>query len=204
MPNNFISNVTAKISRLLRSNKVLSKTPTRDYLRDWVNEEGKEYRINVYQRQGKGGQKPLISNPTFQEVKQALRPHSPNSVLEVGCGWGRLLDELKDEFNVEGCDISDDMLGLCPPGLKVFKLDIVKVDENFLQKNMNHWDVILTRGVMLYFMNSPQQMAKALENLSRLANKKVLFWEWLEVCEHMKKVFSHSKFEFHPIEKRDE
>src|SRR5258707_15393363 len=97
--------------------------PQRDYLRDWVNPEGLAYRIQVYERQRKGGTQPLIENPTANEVRNALRAYQPRSVLEVGCGWGRLLEDLDGEFNVEGCDVSPDMLKLCSTNLKTFHLD---------------------------------------------------------------------------------
>lgn len=175
--------------------------PQRNYLKDWVSQEGRQYRMMVYKKQRKDGSKPLIANPTFQEVKAALRPHSPSRVLEVGCGWGRLLEAIQDEFHVEGCDISDDMLKLCSQKLKVFKLDIVKADPDYVRQNSNRWDIIFTRGVMLYFMEFPSQMTLALENMAKLANKKVLFWEWTEVCNFMRKISDNNpKFEYHPIE----
>ncbi len=197
-------------SALLYIKKILNKIPilnrfipidlTRDYQRAWIKEEGKTYRISVYERQKKNGSQPLVSNPTFEEIRAALQRHSPKLVLEVGCGWGRILSEIKDEFNVEGCDVSEDMLRLCPPGLKVFQLDVLGLDDEYLNANAGRWDIIFSRGVMLYFMK-PHQMKKVIKNLDRLAKKKIIVWEWPEVCDYMKSISSNNKFEYHPIEK---
>src|SRR5882672_5512354 len=90
-------------------------TLDRDYVRDWVDSRGRDYRLRVFERQRKGGLQPLVSNPTVAEIRQALEACSPSmkdSILEVGCGWGRLLEELHSDFDIAGCDVSDDMLGL--------------------------------------------------------------------------------------------
>ena len=193
---NFYWSISLKKSSLLN--------PNRDYIKAWVGEEGRQYRENVYNRQKEGGGKPLIANPKFEEVKRVLKLHSPQSVLEVGCGWGRLLKELRAEFYVEGCDVSDDMLKLCPSDIKVFKLDIIQASPQFLKENLFKWDVIFTRGVMLYFCNSPLVMDKAMHNLIVLANKKIIVWEWPEVCGYMKSICKSEKFDYRPIKHLNE
>ncbi len=87
-----------------------ARPDARDYRRTWMTAEGHAYRLKAHERQSKYGTKPLDANPTFDEVRTALRAHEPQSVLEVGCGWGRILQEWSAEFNVEGCDVSADML----------------------------------------------------------------------------------------------
>lgn len=176
----------------------------RDYLRDWVNPEGKSYRLGVYDRQRKGGVKPLISNPTIDEIKAAFRANNASFVLELGCGWGRIMEDLLDEFHIEGCDVSQDMLDLCPQYLKVFYHDITVENMPFLRDNQNRWDAIFTRGVMLYFMEVPVQMAYAMNNMLMLASKKIIIWEWQDVCDRMRQFSNNPKFEYHPIERRSE
>ncbi len=180
------------------------KPRTRDYERDWVNPEGREYRMAVYHRQRQGGDRPLVSNPSADEVRQALLAHSPRQVLEVGCGWGRLLEEIAGEFNIQGCDISDDYLALVPKHIKVFKHDIALEDQQYYRANADAWDVLFTRGLMLYFMDHPEQMAQVMNNMMSLAAKKIIIWEWPEVCKKMQQVCASDKFEYHPIEHRDE
>lgn len=180
------------------------KPPERDYLRDRVNPEGRDYRLGVYERQRQGGAKPLISNPTIDEIRLALRAHSPLSVLEVGCGRGRIMEELVDEFDMAGCDISEDMLKLCPPHLRVFRYDIIAQNHSLLKAHQNRWDIIFTRGVTMYFMENPVQMAYAMNNLLMLAGKKIIVWEHQKVCDRMREFSSSRKFEYRPIEQRSE
>ena len=182
-------------------------TLERDYVRDWVDSRGRDYRLGVFERQRKGGHKPLVSNPTVAEIRQVLAACSPGmkgSILEVGCGWGRLLEELHSDFDISGCDVSDDMLGLADPRLKTFKLDIATENIPFMRANEQRWDVLFTRGVMLYFMEVPVQMAYAMNNMLMLAAKRIIIWEWPEVCAKMRQFSSSPKFEYRPIEHRSE
>ena len=173
------------------------------YLDVWVKPEGREYRREVYERRRRGGTEPLDKDPTAEELVAALSEHRPASVLEVGCGWGRLLDDLRGRFDVEGCDVSPEMLEKCDPALKVFRLDIAVDNYNFLADNAERWDVLFTRGVMRY-LTHPVPMAFAMNNMLMLAAKKVLIWEWPDVCEQMRRFSDSPKFEYHPIERGQE
>jgi hypothetical protein len=175
-----------------------------DYRRAWISEEGRSYRLTVYERQRKGGKNPLTSNTTIEEIKQVLKRHEPTSVLEVGCGWGRVLEELCDEYNIYGCDVSDDLLRLCGHRIKVFKYDIATQDFGLPRSYIGKWEVLFTRGVMLYLMKMPIHMAYAMNNMLLLAKKKILIWEWPEVCSRMKEISNNQRFEYYPIEHRSE
>ncbi len=174
-------------------------TSRRDYRVLWAG----SYGLGAYERQSRFGTKPLVANPTVDEVRAALQVVSPESVLEIGCGWGRLMEELEGDFKVEGCDVSAEMLARCKPGLRVFQHDIAVENLDFLRKNRERWDVLFTRGVMLY-LTEPVHVAYAMNNMLMLAKKKILIWEWPEVCDFMKRFSDSSKFEYHPIEHRDE
>ena len=176
----------------------------RDYVRDWIRSEGAEYRKYTYERQNVNGKNPLISNPTINEVLEVLKANGARRVLEVGCGWGRLISQLAFHFEVAGCDVSSEMLALCPSGLKVAESDITKLSDSFVMANKKQWDVVFTRGVMLYFMEDAEQMISAMNGLMLLATKKIIIWEWPEVCDAMKQICSSNLFEYHPIEHRAE
>ncbi|MHB8628332.1 MAG: hypothetical protein ACYDBJ_24945 [Aggregatilineales bacterium] len=192
------------IRRSLLLDPARTASVQRDYKRTWVSQEGRAYRMSAYERQRAGGLKPLDANPTLDEIRAALRIHAPQSVLEVGCRRGRLLDGLKDEFNIEGCDVSPDMLKQCPPGLPVFEFDVATEQWQFVHDNAGRWDVIFVRGVMLYLIENPLQTAYAMNNMLMLASKKILIWEWPEVCAQMQDFSDSLKFEYHPIEHRNE
>ena len=196
----FLSSFIPKIRQSLLSDPSI----VRDYKKAWVDPAGYAYRMRAYEKQKREGEKPLLENPTVEEVRTALVAHSPQKVLEVGCGWGRLLEELYKEFNIDGCDISQDMLKLCPPYLNVFEHDIAAENPEYYSQNGNRWDILFTRGVMLYIVEKPDVTLTTMKNMSMLVRKKILIWEWQEVCEKMQSILPDSKFEYHPIERRDE
>jgi predicted TPR repeat methyltransferase len=160
--------------------------------------------MGAFRRQAKDGDMPLLSNPTIEEVRASLRANGATRVLEVGCGWGRLIEGLSGEFDVQGCDVSEDMLRLCPSSLRVFHLDVAVDNYGFLKDNVARWDVVFTRGVMLYFMEVPIQMAYAMNNMMAMARTRVIVWEWPEVCARMQDFCDSDKFEYRPIEHRSE
>jgi SAM-dependent methyltransferase len=173
------------------------------YLRVWVKREGSLYRRAVYQRQRHGGTRPLGTNPTIEEISAALRAHRANAVLELGCGWGRLLEQLTTMFDAAGCDVSPEMLALCRRGLNVFRLDIASENRAAIREHVGRWDVLFSRGVMQYF-DEPAVLARAMANLLALGPRKILVWEWPEVCDRMRETCDDSTFEYHPIAHADE
>jgi hypothetical protein len=171
-------------------------TPAPRYRRLWVNSEGKAYRKAVYERQRAGGTQPLMTNPTFDTIRDALRAHAARRVLEVGCGWGRLLEQLTEEFDVQGCDVSDEMLAWCRSDLKVFHCDIASDDSAPFTAMRGGWDVLFMRGVMVAF-EEPRLLASVMNNMLALRPRKILVWDWPEVCDRMRQVSNHPSFEYH-------
>ena len=92
------------------------------------------------------------------------------------------MTEVSLKFNAEGCDIAVDMLKECPPTVRAFHLDIAASDSSFFRLNEGHWDILFMRGVMLYLIDNPKHAAYAMNNMMLLAAKKILVWEWAEVC----------------------
>lgn len=170
----------------------------RSYLHYWVGNKGKEYRKNTYLRQSKDGTLPLISNPAVTEIRKELDKYAPESVLEIGCGWGRLLSELVPFYRIEGCDISEEYLAQCPPETNAFKCDIITGIPN------RKWDVVFTRAVIQYFVNDTEVLLMALQNVESTAKRKVIFWEWPHVCAEIQKTYPSDKFEFRHMKYREE
>ncbi len=170
---------------------------TRDYMSAWVSPEGADYRKAVYERQRAGGTKPLVDNPTVEEIRDALLVHGAKTVFEVGCGWGRLLRPLDEWFDIHGCDICTDMMKEIPEHLKwrTFCMDISASFERL-------YDCVFCRGVMMFI--PPEKLGQAMRNMEAMARTKVLVWEWSDVCNLMQKTYKSDKFEYHPIPVRDE
>ena len=53
-------------------------------------------------------------------------------------------------------------------------------------------------------MESPEQMAYTMNNMLMLASKKIIIWEWPEVCEKMKTFSNSDKFIYNPILHKNE
>lgn len=164
----------------------------RGYEHYWMGEAGKDYRLSAFNRQ-----QDLATNPTFEEMREAIDYYNPDTVLEIGCGWGRVLDALSPYFNIEGYDVSDDLLALVPPHLAASKFDLVR------DVPQRTWDVVIATRVFMYFADHPEDMKKAVAAADAFAVNKVIVWEWPHVIEEMKP-YATNKFEFRPIAYRKE
>jgi SAM-dependent methyltransferase len=195
-----------RVINFIRSFGLGSKKPnSRDYRWAWVDPDGANYRLSFYERQRKGGAKPLVDNPTVAEVVKILDQFETTTVLEVGCGFGRLLEQLPPRFKAAGCDISQDMLSKAPANLSTFHLDIAYPPANFIVNEINRWDCIFTRGVMLYLIENEEACMNAIKNMRLLAKKKVIFWEWPEVCDSLRALCGNDNFfNYQPILHKDE
>jgi len=177
---------------------------TPNYRKLWIEAEGADYRKSTYDRQSEHGTKPLTSNPTIDEIRMVLRGCYAKTVLEVGCGWGRLLEPLADEFMVEGCDISKEMLAHVPKHIKTFEFDITF--PNTYPRGAKYgivYDVAFTRGVLHYLLPDLVLVERAVSNLMELA-KKVVLWEYVEVCDAIARVNPRHGFDFRPIKRVQE
>jgi trans-aconitate methyltransferase len=138
----------------------------------------------------------------MDEIREALRVYKPKTVLEVGCGWGRVMEHLANEFSIFGCDVSNDMLREAASlGLRVFKFDLAA---KCTSTPDTKYDVIFSRGVLHYVLEPLYLLENAVVNLKRLAGKKILIFEYPEVCRAIRKIDSNDLFEFHPIQHLEE
>ncbi|MBN1823321.1 MAG: class I SAM-dependent methyltransferase [Endomicrobiales bacterium] len=185
-----ISEITKKVLRKL------GLEPERDYYRDWVSEKGRQYRMDVYERQKERGAAELVSNPTIDEIKADIGKYSPEGVLEIGCGWGRIMNGLRDEFKVEGCDCSKDMLDRVYPGLKTFYWDVVA---EACPEKAKKWDVLFCRGVFQYVVENKKRLQKAFDNTLPVTGKAFIIYEWPEVLDEIRKVCEDGRLVLKPI-----
>ena len=180
---------------------VIGKEKKPTYQELWKDPEGAKYRSEVFNRQKANGMLPLTDNPTFDEIKEAIKLYSPGSVLEIGCGWGRILEHLKDEpYDLWGCDISQDMIDHASKDLKVFYMDITAPDLN----GHSRWDVTFSRGVLHYFLEKEELIRRAIRNIEMFTLTRCIVWELPEVCEAINRLKSADLFDLKPIEHKDE
>lgn len=126
------------------------------------------------------------------------------SVLDVGCGWGRWLEQLYPEFNIWGCDVSADMLAQVPAHLKdrVFELDIAA--ESFDHTTCSAYQVGICRGVLHYMLENDELFRRTVLNLRKLIRGSILVWELPEVCAKLAQLDLDQRFCLHPIERKSE
>lgn len=168
----------------------------RDYQKNWINNQ--KYIDLVYKEQKDA---PIVE-PTIKELKNALMQHEPKSVLEVGCGWGRLMKPINEEFNLTGCDINNQyLLEAQKKGLTVFHGDIVIGIPSYRKA-----DILYCCGTIMYF--NDKQIEEAITNMIGLAKKKIIIFEWADTCERILKVVNEklilnsNKLELHIIKNK--
>ncbi len=102
----------------------------------------------------------------YEKIEQLFRFLIPKNkrVLEIGCGTGDLLANIKPEYGV-GIDISEDMIKLAKEKYKKLNFEVqdaqnLKINENF--------DYVIATDVIGYFAD----VQKAFEELNKVSNEK--------------------------------
>jgi SAM-dependent methyltransferase len=111
----------------------------------------------------------LLKQTAEKKLLETIKKKFFNSVLEVGCGDGHLLNYLGDK-EVFGIDINEGMLELAQ-GLdgKLAKVNIIS-DSNFVLSNLEKYDLIVSNYVFSEFKQ--QELLKAFKNVYNLLSSK--------------------------------
>lgn len=168
------------------------------YQKHWINEQGKKQRDTLKERQSITLQRFF---PTPEGLRRRIAAYNPNSVLDIGCGYGRFLEEMTKHFKAEGCDVAGDLLEKVRPDLrdKVFQTDIVHPPSGWVEEHRNHWDVSYAWAVFMYFIDDPESMTSAMRHADEITKKKIIIWDWKHVCDSMRQIYPSDKFEYHHI-----
>ena len=76
----------------------------------------------------------------IKEIIEKYKKSSGNKLLDVGCGTGKHLEYLKDDFSCTGCDINNEMLEIAKTdvnGVIFTQADMINLDLK------NKFDIIL-------------------------------------------------------------
>jgi hypothetical protein len=176
------------------------RVPPQDYQPLRFDPTINAYQMGIQERLRQQGSQVLETMPLIDVIKTALRVHTPTSVLQIGCGHGHILSELSNEFNVVGCDGSSNLLRSYLPGLNVFEYDIAQATGDFEKSHLYEWETVFLYGVMRNLMTTPLQTAYTMNNLLLLASKKIIVWDWPEVCLRMQQFSDSPKFEYHQLD----
>ncbi|KND50592.1 MAG: hypothetical protein AB202_03865 [Parcubacteria bacterium C7867-007] len=165
------------------------------YKHYWVDD--KSYTLGTKQRIA---ELPAVDkHPTIKELRAAVDKYKPETVLEAGCGYGRLVEQLTPYYKIDGADLAEEFVAQAKEnGLSAFQLDLVSPDAVWLEAHAKHWDVAYCRAVFMFFIDHEEDTRNAMKTLERITKKKVLIWEWPHVCDYMKKTYPSDMFEYHP------
>lgn len=152
--------------------------------------------LGAFERQSESGHKPLRNNPTIDQVHDAVEACEPESVLEIGCGWGRLTAPLNRRMGgrVEGCDYLPEMLERCDGSFRAFRWDCL-ANVPLLSRT---WDVTFTRGLFLYFVGD-DVVEVAMRNVLAVTARKAIFWEWPETIRVMATTLRDPRIEYRVV-----
>lgn len=105
------------------------------------------------------GEKKYRSRAMAKYIRVTTPVHSHPKVLEIGCMFGYLLQELQSEYKVKGIDIGDDAVHYCQQqGLDVQDSSI----EDFLNSSSEKFDIIVISHVLEHLLE-PDLVLKQLE-----------------------------------------
>lgn len=142
------------------------------------------------------GEKKYRSKKTAAFVRSIVPVNANKKILEVGCMFGYLLQELKPAYRVKGIEISDEAVKYCKAnGLEVDKLSV----ESFIENTKEQFDTIILSHVMEH-LRRPDDCLERLKKLLLPGGKIILlvpnylsvtnklfgrFWGWWQVPVHV-------------------
>ena len=155
-------------------------------LKDWVMPYSPE---NYWTNRGKNyfeeaqkGKRELPDSSreiVYRALIEALNRVSFNSLVEVGCGFGRNLKIIADSFSnktLRGTDFSTEMLATAKDYLKLYsKIKVEKQDTRNLSFGNNSFDVVFSCESLLHIPK--EGIRKAVGEMVRVSKKYILLIE---------------------------
>ena len=96
----------------------------------------------------------------------------PNSVLDLGCGYGRYLKAINDSFpniKLTGCEISQTQINKATKLLNNEDIDLVKTDGKLLPLKDKAFDLVITYGCLCFVKQN--DLIKFYQEIKRVAHK---------------------------------
>lgn len=142
------------------------------------------------------GEKKMRARSLASYVKKIHPPSGTKNILEAGCMYGYLLNELKDSYYVKGIDIGEESVNFCKSsGLDVTDISI----ETFLNSSKETFDIIILSHVFEHLV-SPDETLEQLSSILNPGGKIVIsvpnsnsvcrkffgrYWGWWQVPVHV-------------------
>jgi ubiquinone/menaquinone biosynthesis C-methylase UbiE len=120
-----------------------------------------------YEQVAYTGNKLKYGNDEWQRVMgiKSVIPQGVKRILDCGCGDGRLGNLLKDEYTVEGCDISSESLKHC-------KFPTIRCSVTKLPFQDRYFDLVISSEVLEHIL--PGDYEQACREIERVTRKWVI------------------------------
>lgn len=122
-----------------------------------------------------------------------LQKNSWDSILEIGCGTGRLTKLLVTQSGIKkikAIDISEDLLSVARKNLKNYKIEFQQINLNKFFTN-EKFDLVFSTEVIQHI--SPKKVKDIISKLISLSKNKIIL---VETIDYSKKNFSKDDYFF--------
>jgi len=142
------------------------------------------------------GEKKFRSRQLADFIRSGIPSGTSKKILEVGCMFGHLLEELKNEYEVRGIDIGHEAVTFCRE--KGLNVDLISA-EDFVQKNHQQFDLIVLSHVLEHLLD-PSDVLKKFNSFLNPGGKIIVlvpnqasfcrkffgrYWGWWQVPVHV-------------------
>jgi len=127
----------------------------------------------------------IYDNSKYREQEKKLLNHLStfdfSSVLEIGCGFGRITRLILDNFKVDdylGFDISPDLINIAIKLKKDYPNTQFKVGDIIELKLEKKYDLIIGSEILMHI--PPKKISHVINNLINFSNKHIVNVDWYQ------------------------
>ena len=120
----------------------------------------------------------LNSGILEKRILEEIENSKPNSVLDLGCGYGKYLKAINDSFKnikLTGCEISQSQINKAIEFLNNDEIELVKTDGKILPLRDKAFDLVITYGCLSLVKKN--DLITFYNEIERVAHKR-LFLEY--------------------------
>lgn len=124
-------------------------------------------------------QEDVIYTQSMEELVEELQSLEWNSLLEAGCGYGRVLSFLSERFpshRLVGIDFSRHQLARAKTYLGDKPVELRHVEAKEIPFSNHEFDVLLTSAMLIYV--HPSELSRTLEQFARVSRRYLVLSEY--------------------------